>query len=223
MTTLYLHSPYALHRDAWLALLSGQPGIRVAGELPDPSAVKPSFPPGPVTILVDVPELRPDAVAALRQHYPQAGLLLLVSAYHLPEVIQLLQSGATGLISRHESTAGLVLAIVAVGRGEFVLPPHIAIQSLLALARGRLEANPAAPSPFPAAPDREARLIEPLTEREKEVLRLLAQGLTNKDIAQTMVLSVRTVETHLRSIFAKIDVHSRTEAVLWAVRSGYNP
>ncbi|HET7376275.1 MAG TPA: response regulator transcription factor, partial [Anaerolineae bacterium] len=60
-----------------------------------------------------------------------------------------------------------------------------------------------------------------LTEREIEVLRLLAQGSTNKDIAQTLILSVRTIDAHLRSIFAKLNVRSRTEAALWAARYGY--
>ena len=64
-------------------------------------------------------------------------------------------------------------------------------------------------------------LIEPLSDREMEVLRLLAQGLTNKAIAQSLILSVRTVEAHLRSIFGKLGVHSRTEAALWAVKHGY--
>ena len=64
---------------------------------------------------------------------------------------------------------------------------------------------------------------EALSEREAEILRLLAQGLTNKDIAQTLILSVRTVEAHLRNIFAKLGVRSRTEAALWAVKHGYGP
>ncbi|HEY4724252.1 MAG TPA: LuxR C-terminal-related transcriptional regulator [Anaerolineae bacterium] len=52
---------------------------------------------------------------------------------------------------------------------------------------------------------------------------MLAQGLTNKDIAQTLILSVRTIDAHLRSIFAKLNVRSRTEAALWAARNGYGP
>ena len=64
-------------------------------------------------------------------------------------------------------------------------------------------------------------LIEPLSEREIEVLRLLAQGLTNKDIAQTLCLSVLTVKTHLHHIFGKLGVRSRTEAALWATQRGY--
>ena len=64
-------------------------------------------------------------------------------------------------------------------------------------------------------------MVAPLSERETEVLRLLAQGHTNKDIAQALILSVRTVEAHLRNIFAKLGVNSRTEAALWAVQHGY--
>ena len=88
------------------------------------------------------------------------------------------------------------------------MPPEIALQALTVLARGE-----------PTGPE---DLIEPLlTDREVDVLRLLAQGLTNKDIAQTLILSVRTIDAHLRSIFAKLSVRSRTEAVLWAVKHGY--
>jgi DNA-binding NarL/FixJ family response regulator len=77
---------------------------------------------------------------------------------------------------------------------------------LVALARGESAAQ---------------SLVEPLSEREIEVLRLLAHGSTNKDIAQTLILSVRTVEAHLRNIYGKLGVRSRTEAALWAVKHGY--
>ena len=118
----------------------------------------------------------------------------------------LLQAGATGCISRDDTVGDLARAIIAAGRGEPVLPPVIASQALLALARGQaVSQNP----------------IESLSEREMEIVRLLAQGQTNKDIAQTLILSVRTVEAHLRSIFARLGVRSRTEAALWAAKHGY--
>jgi NarL family two-component system response regulator LiaR len=101
----------------------------------------------------------------------------------------------------------LVQAIVAAGRGEIVLPPEWATKALVALARG--EMGQERPSPHT------------LTDREEDVLRLLAQGRTNKDIAQTLFLSVRTIEAHLRNIYGKLAVASRTEAVLWAVQHGY--
>lgn len=142
----------------------------------------------------------------MRTLAPNCGLLFLVQSYDLSEVLPLLQAGATGFVSRDETTGNLARAIIATGRGEIVLPAEIAFQSLVTLAREQS---------LTTLPVRE------LSERETEVLNLLAQGLTNKDIAQTLVLSVRTVEAHLSSIFAKLGVRSRTEAVLWAVRRGY--
>jgi len=100
----------------------------------------------------------------------------------------------------------LIRALIAAARGEMALPPDIAGQALAALARGDSALPP---------------IVEPLTERESDVLHLLASGMTNKDIAQALIISVRTVEAHLRSIYSKLGVDSRTEAALWAVQNGY--
>ncbi len=70
-------------------------------------------------------------------------------------------------------------------------------------------------------PSQENALPEPLSSREQEVLTLLAQGLSNKEIAQRLYLSVRTVEGHLVNVYGKLGVHSRTEAALYAVRQGW--
>jgi NarL family two-component system response regulator LiaR len=100
----------------------------------------------------------------------------------------------------------LAQALIAVGRGEIVLPPELASNVMMALARGGSQPK---------------ETVEPLTDREQEVITLLAQGLTNKDIAQSLFLSVRTIEAHLRNVYSKLDITSRTEAVLWAVQHGY--
>ncbi len=100
----------------------------------------------------------------------------------------------------------LVRGIIAAGRGEIALPPDVATGALTALARGEAGSG---------------GLLEPLSERERDVLYLLAQGMTNKDIAHSLMLSVRTVEAHLRSVFDKLGVRSRTEAALWAVKRGF--
>lgn len=118
----------------------------------------------------------------------------------------MLKAGAAGCVSRDESVAELARAVIACGREEISLPPSVASRALAALARG--ETVSASPN-------------EPLSERETEVLGLLARGLTNKGIAQELFVSVRTVEAHLRSIFAKLGVRSRTEAALWAVERGF--
>ena len=205
-TQLLIYAPAALHREAWRALLADQPGIVIGAEVADAAhLVAFSQTDRPSTVLIDLPVLQPDVIRALRDSSTSLGLLALVHSYNLAEIIALLKAGATGCISRDETVSNLARAIIAAGRAELVLPPSIATQVLLALARGEsIESGP----------------IEPLTDREVDVLRLLGQGLTNKDIAQTLILSVRTVDAHLRSIFAKLGVHSRTEAALWMVKHG---
>ncbi|HEX7975360.1 MAG TPA: response regulator transcription factor [Anaerolineales bacterium] len=202
-----------------------QPGIQISAVLEEVSQIDPTLTSGPATILVD--QLSDtEVIFALRAKAPQAGLLILVPSYDIAEVITFLQAGAIGLISLQATTGDLARAIIAVGRGEIVLPSDIAVQTLLALAQGQMASHGSSgTTSIGSIPGRESEqeavFAEPLTGREVEVLNLLAQGLTNKDIAQSMVLSVRTVEAHLRSIFGKLDVRSRTEAVLWAVRNGY--
>ncbi len=208
-TRVVVLAPFRLHRDAWDALLSGQPGVTMVAAVGEISEI-PAMPDAqqPVTVLVDVAVPAAALAAQIRTAAPAAGLLFLVPAYDLPEVVGLLQAGATGCVSRDGSLADLVRAVVAAGRGEVVLPPAIAAQALKALAHGQ---------------PTDDTLVEPLSEREAEVLRLLGAGHTNKEIAQTLFLSVRTVEAHLRNVFGKLGVRSRTEAALWAVRHGRSP
>jgi DNA-binding NarL/FixJ family response regulator len=207
---LLIYSPATLQREAWRALLSNQPGIVIGGVLAEPTPLAALLTTDrPTTLLIDLPTLQPEVIRSLKAIDSHLGLLVFVYAYDLTEIIPLLKAGATGCLSRDESVGDLARAIIAAGRGEIVLPPGVAVQALAALARGG-----------PVGPEDP---IEPLTDREVEVLRWLAQGLTNKDIAQTMVLSVRTIDAHLRSIFGKLNVRSRTEAALWATRNGYGP
>lgn len=209
-TRLLIYAPAALQREAWRALLTDQPGIVLGGALTDPTQLAPLHQPDwPTTLLIDLPTPQVDLIRSLKEIDSNIGLLILVHTYDVAEIIPLLKAGATGCLSRDESVGELARAIIAAGRGEIVLPPTLALQALTALARGE-PIGPADP-------------IEPLTDREVDVLRLLAQGLTNKDIAQTLILSVRTIDAHLRSIYGKLNVRSRTEAALWAARNGYGP
>jgi DNA-binding NarL/FixJ family response regulator len=209
VTRVVVLSPTLLHREAWRALLSAQPGILVAGVTAViegmGNLVSPSY---PSTVLSDLPAQSSEAVHLIKSTAPAAGILCLVHSYDLTEIIGLLQAGANGCLTRDEPVAGLARAVIATGRGEIALPPEIAGRTLAAMAHGA-----------PLVQNQ----VEPLSEREVEVLRLLAQGLTNKDIAQSLIVSVRTIEAHLRSIFGKLGVRSRTEAALWAIRHGYSP
>ncbi|MFQ5576292.1 MAG: DNA-binding response regulator [Anaerolineae bacterium] len=208
-TQLIILASTALYRAAWQALLSDQPHIAVTGVVGDVSQVSRLLQPDqPMALFIDLPLPQPALAQQLKTTAPGLGLLFLVESYELDQILSLLQAGAAGCVSRDESVAELARSIIAVGRGEIALPPSIAARALSALARGEPTGS---------------GLIEPLSERETEVLRLLAQGLTNKDIAQTLILSVRTVEAHLRNIFGKLGVRSRTEAALWAAKHGYGP
>ncbi len=209
-TQLIILAATTLYRAAWQALLANQPGIIVAGAVGDIPRMSAFLQPDqPATLLIDLPSPLLPVAQQLKMMVPDHGLLVLVNSYELDQVVPLLQAGVAGCLSRDEPVAELSRAIIAVGRGEIVLPPSIAARALATLARGDTSGSDG--------------LIEPLSEREIEVLRLLAQGLTNKDIAQTLILSVRTVEAHLRNIFGKLGVRSRTEAALWATKHGYGP
>lgn len=207
ITRLIIFATYSLHREAWCALLSQQPDISIAGATDEVAIITRYLQSDqPTTVLVDMPAPSTELVNQLRALPHTPGLLFLVQSYDLVELVAFLKAGATGCLTRDSAVGDLVRALIAAGRGELVLPPTLAVRALARLARGESV--------------RES-VVEKLTEREAEVLRLLAQGLTNKDIGQAILISVRTVEAHLRSIFAKLGVQSRTEAVLWAVKHGY--
>lgn len=118
----------------------------------------------------------------------------------LPETV-------TGLLSRDEPPAALGIAIRQVARGEQYLSPSLAVTIL----QKRRKKSPITES--------QKSLIESLTDREREILDLLAQGLSNKTIASRLYLSVRTVEGHIANIYSRLEVHSRTEAMLLAVKA----
>ncbi len=206
-TVVLIFAPSNLQQLAWQALLEKQPAIQVSGSVGDTTGVANHLLENePHTILLDLPQIEPRLVANVRSVAPEPGLLYLADYQDLGEVVGLLQAGASGFVSRDASLADLARGIIAAGRGEIVLPPKIAGRALDGLARGEIQQEAPTGS---------------LTGREQDVLVHLSQGLTNKDIAQSLFLSVRTVEAHLRNIYDKLDVSSRTEAALWAVNHGY--
>lgn len=209
LTQVIILATAALPRMAWAALVEQMPGLAVwgiAASEEDLGALPPTG--NPTSLLIDFPGLPISLVRTLAAAVPDYGVLCLVDGYELDEIVALLQAGAMGCLSQDATVPELARALIAAGRGEIVLPPALAARALAALARGEL-----------------SRLTdsESLTERESDVLGLLARGLTNKDIAQSLFLSVRTVEAHLRNIYGKLGVSSRTEAVLWAVQHGFEP
>ena len=131
---------------------------------------------------------------------PETAVLLLTD--HVED--QSFPEQASGLFSKDEPPASLGIAIRQVARGEQYISPSLAVAILQ--ARQQKSQVP------------EVAVVDSLTDREREILQLLAQGLSNKMIAARLYLSVRTVEGHLASIYSRLGVHSRTEAMLMAAK-----
>jgi DNA-binding NarL/FixJ family response regulator len=148
-----------------------------------------------------------EATRRIRAEHPSVKVLVLTAYDDDPYVFALLQAGAHGYLLKTADSSQLVEAVRAVQRGQPALDATITRKMIETMASGR--------------PPGAASAAEALTERELEVLRLAARGLTNKAIAQALSISDRTVQGHLANIYAKMSVGSRTEAVTEALRQGW--
>lgn len=146
-----------------------------------------------------------EATRAIKKYCPGTAVLILSAYDDEPYLIALLDAGAAGFLLKSVHGLELIKAVRAVARGESVLQPSLAEKAMRRLS---------------ARTDMSQRSTEKLSDREFEVLRLAARGLPNKEIAYRLGLSVRTVHSHLANIFLKMQVGSRTEAVLLALRHG---
>jgi DNA-binding NarL/FixJ family response regulator len=144
-----------------------------------------------------------DATRRVKKEFPQTRVLILTAYDDDPYIFAALQAGASGFLLKSASSDELVRAVHAVAAGETALSPAVAKK----LVQRTLTSDSA---------DEES--VEPLTERELQVLRLAAQGMGNKQIGHALSISDRTVQGHLANIYAKLHVATRTEAVLFAVR-----
>jgi DNA-binding NarL/FixJ family response regulator len=140
----------------------------------------------------------------LRAHLPQIGVLILTAYDDDPYVMAVLQAGANGYVLKTANADNLIQAVHDVNEGKSALDPAIT-KKLMSNIFKRTDAKP----------------IEPLTDRELDVLRLAAKGYTNKAIGIQLSISDRTVQGHLAHIFAKMQANSRTEAVMRAVSLGW--
>ncbi len=148
-----------------------------------------------------------EATRRIKARHPHVRVLILTAYDDDPYVFALLQAGADGYVLKTGSGDELVHAVRTVYRGESALSPQIASKVVRQLRDGR--------------PEGAVRRVEPLTERELAVLRLAARGLTNRQIGRELSISHRTVQGHLASIYDKLGVNSRTEAVTEALRRGW--
>ena len=151
-----------------------------------------------------------EAAQRIKRDYPRVRILVLTADDAVPQVLALLKTGADGYVLKTARMEEVIHAVRQVYSGNVALGPQVATQVVHQVAR------------MPSAPEDEAPLfIEPLTERELMVLRLAAQGKTNREIGQALAISHRTVQGHLADIYDKLHVHSRTEAVTEALKLGW--
>ncbi len=199
---------HAIVREGLRALIGTKPDMDLVGEAADGvEAVLKARSLRPDVILLDLVMPRKDGIEAIgeiKRENPKARILVLTSFAEDEKVFPAIQSGALGYLLKDSSPQELLQAIRQVYRGESSLHPAIARKLIRELNR---------PSDLPATE-------EPLTEREVEVLILVARGLSNQEIAERLVVSERTVRTHVSNILGKLHLANRTQAALYAVREG---
>ncbi len=140
----------------------------------------------------------------VRAHFPEIGILILTAYDDDPYVMAVLQAGANGYVLKTGEADELIQAVRDVYEGKSALDPSITRKLMSNIFKGL-----------------EKQVVEPLTDRELDVLRLAAKGYTNKAIGVQLNISDRTVQGHLAHIFAKLQANSRTEAVMRAVSLGF--
>ena len=211
-TRVIIADDHVLFREGTRNILEQEPDMEVVGEANDgEEAVEVVTRLQPHIALVDIAMPKLNGIEATRQikaRCPATAVLVLTAYDNDQYILALLEAGAAGYLLKNVSGEELVNAIRALKTGEAVLHPTIArkIFSRLITSPPRAEG---------------AALPRDLSGREMEILRLAARGMGNQEIAERLFISRRTVQSHLASIFSKMDVGSRTEAVLQATKKGW--
>ncbi len=192
-------------------ILEGEPGAEIVGEAGDGrQAVRLALDLLPDVAVVDIGMPLLNGIETTRQivkHAPQVKVLILSMQSSEAFIIKALRAGAKGYLLKDSVDADLVRGIRAVSQGKSFFSPSVAKVMLDDYVRQMAEKG---------ITDR----YESLSEREREVFQLIAEGKANKEIADLLFISVSTVETHRAHIMEKLDVHSAAEIVLYAVRKG---
>ncbi|MGY1709366.1 response regulator [Geodermatophilus sp. SYSU D00758] len=202
-----------LVRSGLRALLDAEGDITVVGEAADGhEAIDRARTVRPDVVLMDVRMPRLDGVSATREivSWPHRPRVLVLTTFDLDEVVDdALEAGADGFLLKRATPEQLVDGIRTVVAGDALVAPAVTRRLLRAHAGRR---------PL----DRQRlQLSAHLTEREADILRALAEGLSNAEIAARVWLSPETVKTHVKSILLKLGVRDRTQAVVWAYRTGF--
>ncbi|MGH7231088.1 MAG: response regulator [Nitrospiraceae bacterium] len=200
-------------REGLSAILKSKENIEVVGEAQDgQEAVEKARSLVPDVVLMDVSMPRMGGVEATRvikRELPHIGIVALTMYEEQQYIFDLVRAGATGYLLKDTDSSQIVKAIQSIYRGESLIHPSVASKilaefSLLAQKKGK----------------KPSWVEHDLTEREITVLRLVADGKTNKEIANALDLSEKTVKNHVRNIFHKLQVYDRTQAAILAIRKG---
>jgi two-component system response regulator NreC len=208
---ILLADDHAILRDGIRALLTDEPDLQVVGEaengrqaLDQARALRPDI----VILDIGMPLLNGlEATTQIRRDVPDARVLVLTMHQNEEYLAQVLAAGASGYVLKDVAGRELVSAIRQVAQGEPFFSPSLA-KTLTAMYLRSLEA------------ERTHDPYEDLTVREREVLQLVAEGFTNRQIAEMLSLSIKTVKTHRLHLMQKLDLHDRTELVKYAFQKG---
>jgi DNA-binding NarL/FixJ family response regulator len=218
----------ALFREGLRTLLSVRPGMEVVGEAANgEEALRVAALVRPHVVLVDLRMPVLDGVATtrrLRAALPETRVIVLTTYDDDEYVFEGLRAGASGYLLKDVSSERLVEAIHAVARGESFLQPSVAAKVVAEFARlggggtgaGAPPASSMPPLPVGGAQQRAQPLAEPLSPRELELLRLVAAGASNREVAAALSITEGTAKNHVSSILGKLGVRDRTQAALRA-------
>lgn len=203
-----LADDHAILRDGLKMVLDAQPGVAVVGEAEDGRQaldLVERIHPDVVVMDIAMPNMNgAEATRQITRRFPDVKVVILTMHENRQYLLQIINAGAAACVLKRSAGTELVTAIKAVVRGESYFSPAMAAM-LLDDYRGMLQRE---------------HEEDPLTEREREVLQLVAEGKTNQEIADLLVLSIKTVQTHRAHIMEKLDAHDRTDLVKYAIRKG---
>ena len=205
---------HAFFRRGLEVVLQGEAGLELVGEASDgQEAVQLASEVAPDVVLMDIRMPKITGIEAARQMKevaPSAKIVILTISDEEEDLFEAIRAGASGYLLKDIPLDELADSVRAVHGGQSLINPSMAgklLTEFATLARRDNEEEPAKHAPAPK-----------LTDREMEVLRLVARGLNNRDIAKELFISENTVKNHVRNILEKLQIHSRMEAVMIAVR-----
>lgn len=199
---------HTLLRNGIRAIIEDQPDIQVVGEAEDGrEALRLARQLRPNVILMDIamPLLNGlEATRQIKREHPEINVLVLTMYDHEEYFWQVIEAGASGYLVKRAAASELVSAIRAVSQGEAVLSPSVTrmlLEDYLHRESSRTQTEP-----------------EPLSPREREILQLIAEGRTSREIAEILSLSIKTVKSHRSSLMQKLDLHDRGDLIKYAIQ-----